>query len=266
MDEANLTKSLEALAGVEDDVEAVEREVEILRLSKLSPIYATRNKAIVGIPEFWKVVLSQHSDFANYVRAADLKYVDCINSISVKWPCTDDTTADNREFSITIDFEGIEGDFDSQVVTKVFKIEHDVSKLRYKGKATEEELLRDEELGFLTSTPCEIKWPKSFNHINPGLVVDKSTVEGKKNYRTGMKSLFAWFKWTGLKLGKEFPNGDGLAALFRDDIFPNCTKYYTEAQIDLEDENIEEEDMSDEPLQLDSDFDDYERDSKRHKA
>ncbi|SCV03233.1 LANO_0G02960g1_1 [Lachancea nothofagi CBS 11611] len=270
VEEEKLSKSLEALAKVEDDVEVVEKEIELLRASKLAPIYESRKKAISGINGFWKVVLSQHSDFANYVRAGDLKYIDCIKSLDVKWLCVERKDADHRDFSATFEFEGIEGDFEAQSITKIFKIEHDTSKFRYRGKRTEEDDFRDEELGFLSSEPCEIKWPKSLDRVNPSLLVDKSSIEGKKNYRTGMKSFFSWFKWTGLKIGKEFPNGDGLASLLCDDIFPNCTKYYTEAQVDLEDENLEDEDLSDEPLQLDlsgseSDSEQRESDTKRQK-
>ncbi|SCU99378.1 LAME_0G02938g1_1 [Lachancea meyersii CBS 8951] len=250
--EDKLTNSLEALARVEDDIDVVEKEVEIIRLRKMAPLYELRGKAITGVDGFWKVVLSQHSDFANYVRAADLKYIDCIKSIEMKWMCLEDNKLDHRNVAISFEFDGIDGDFEAQIVTKYFKIENDITKFKYTGKRTEEDDLRDGELGFLTSEPCQIKWPKSFNNINPSLVSDKSTAEGKKNYRTGMKSFFSWFKWTGLKVGKEFPNGDGLANLLADDIYPNCTKYYTEAQVDLEDENIDDEDLSNGPIELES--------------
>lgn len=242
-----------ALAEIENDVEGVEKETELLRLEKLSPVYLKRKAAIAGIPGFWKVVLSQHSDFANYVRAADLKYIDCIFDIEVQWHCVRDKEADNRDFTVTFTFDEIPGDFEAQSVSKAFRIEHDTTKFLYRGKRTEEDDYNDEELGFLTSEPVSIVWPKSYDGINPALVKDKTTTEGKRNYRTGMKSFFAWFNWTGLKPGKEFPNGDGLASLLSDDIFPNCTKYYTEAQIDLEDENVDDEDLSDEPFNLGSD-------------
>ena len=52
-----------------------------------------------------------------------------------------------------------------------------------------------------------------------------------------MKCLFGWFRWTGLRPGKEFPHGDSFATLFIDDLYPYCVKYFTEAQRDLEDEN-----------------------------
>ncbi|CEP64383.1 Vps75p LALA0_S11e02828g [Lachancea lanzarotensis] len=252
MVEDRLTRSLDALGGVEDDIEKVEKEVELIRLSKLSPIYERRSRAISGVDGFWKVVLSQHSDFANYVRAADLKYVDCIKSIDIKWLCLENKNKDYRDVAISFEFEGIDGDFEAQVVTKYFTIEHDTSMFKYRGKRTEEDDLRDQELGFLTSKPCAIKWPKSYDGINPSLVSDKTSAKGKKDYRTGMKSFFSWFMWTGLKIGKEFSNGDGFANLLTDDIFPNSTKYYTEAQVDLEDENIDDEDISDGPIEMDS--------------
>ena len=71
------------------------------------------------------------------------------------------------------------------------------------------------------------------------MIKDKRSPEGKKKYRQGMKTIFGWFRWTGLKPGKEFPHGDSLASLFSEEIYPFCVKYYAEAQRDLEDEEGE---------------------------
>lgn len=221
----------------------------------MKPIYAKRDEMIAKIPSFWKIVLSQHSNFANFIRASDFKYVDCIDNVEVKWD-------QDANYNITIKFNEIQGDFPSQTVTKAFKIakiENDM-----KGK-TEEDLEDDEEgeeadvIEKLVSKPVDIIWPKSYDHINPAKIEDKKSTEGKRNYRTGMKTLFGWFKWTGLKPGKEFPNGDSLAELFAEDLYPYCVKYYTEAQRDLEDEMSdasEEGDSAEEPLDISDDDDD----------
>lgn len=242
---------MEALASWEDGMEEVEKDVELFRLRKVAPLYERRNVLIKDIPGFWSIVLNQHSDFANYVRASDFKYIDAIKAIEIKWLCLDDSTVNPRNFELTVEFNGIDGDFEKQIVTKVFEIEHDVSKIRYREKRTEEDDALDEELGYLTSKPVDIKWPKSYDEINPDLITDKRSSVGKRNYRSGMKSFFGWFRWTGLKPGKEFPNGDGLANLFIEELYPYCIKYYTDAQRDVADESESDEEASDEPIQLD---------------
>lgn len=235
------------LADTEDAVEAMEKEIELYRLEKMRPIYAIRDKFIEKIPSFWKVVLSQHSNFANYIRASDFKYVDCIDRVTVDWD-------KDGNYSITIKFNGIEDDFPSQTVIKPFKLVKIENDLKGEEKSNDED--EDEELDEiekLISEPVDVIWPKSYDNINPAKIKDKKSAEDKKNYRTGMKTIFGWFKWTGLKPGKEFPDGDSLAELFVEDLYPYCVKYYTEAQRDLEDEmsdDGEAGDSAEEPLDI----------------
>ncbi|CAD6642344.1 CDG_1a_G0044700.mRNA.1.CDS.1 [Saccharomyces cerevisiae] len=217
-------KAFLGLAKCEEEVDAIEREVELYRLNKMKPVYEKRDAYIDEIAEFWKIVLSQHVSFANYIRASDFKYIDTIDKIKVEWLALESEMHDTRDFSITFHFHGIEGDFKEQQVTKVFQIQ--------KGKD-------DQEDGILTSEPVPIEWPQSYDSINPDLIKDKRSPEGKKKYRQGMKTIFGWFRWTGLKPGKEFPHGDSLASLFSEEIYPFCVKYYAEAQRDLEDEEGE---------------------------
>lgn len=234
-------------------MELVENKVELYKIKLTTPVFEKRDKLLNDIPFFWNIVLSQHSDFANYIRASDFKYIEAIKSVRVRPLVLEDETASPRDFKITFDFNEIDGDLPSQSVTKVFKIEKDISKIQVKKHRTPEDDELDAELGFLTSEPVNVEWPKSYEKITPHLIADKTTPEGKKNYRTGMKTFFAWFKWTGLKPGKEFPNGDSLANLFNEELYPYCVKYYTEAQRDVIDESeadTDEED-SDQPLKLD---------------
>ncbi|CCE62086.1 hypothetical protein TPHA_0B04160 [Tetrapisispora phaffii CBS 4417] len=223
------SKAFLQLAESELKVDQIEKDVEEYRLSKMKPLYVERDLIIEKIPDFWKIVLSQHSDFANYLRASDFTYVDCIEDVKVNWETVD-------KFSITIKFSGIEGDFEAQTVTKHFSRQRviDDGNTGRKGNEEEEE---EEEGELLSSEVVDIKWPNKYDKINPDKIEDKKSNEGKKNYRTGMKSLFAWFRWTGLKPGKEFPHGDSFVTLFVEDLYPYCVKYYTEAQRDLEDEN-----------------------------
>lgn len=240
------------LAECEDEMALAENEAELYKIKLMAPVFDKRDKLIEKIPFFWNIALTQHSDFSNYVRASDFKYIEAIKKIVVKPLALEDEECTARDFQITIEFNEIKGDLKAQHVSKVFKIEKDVSKILIKKNRTAEDDELDADLGFLTSEPVNIDWPKSYDNINPELISDKSTPEGKKNYRTGMKTFFAWFKWTGLKPGKEFPNGDALANLFNEELYPYCVKYYTEAQRDVMDESDgDSEDDSDAPLDLD---------------
>jgi len=187
----------------------------------------------------------------------------------VSWDVSDPnaTTSNPGDFSITFEFNSLDDDFPAQTVVKKFKLESfDPEEIATKSKSKKKNIedSDDEDVGDeterLVSENVDIIWPNSYESINPSKIQEKKTPEGKKNYRAGMKSFFGWFKWTGRKPNKEFPNGDDFARLFSDDIFPYAVKYYTEAQRD----GLEEDDDSDasEPLDL-SDNDDDTRGTKR---
>lgn len=166
-------------------MEKAEEDIESYRLKKLAPLYARRDEIIQRIPGFWRVVLSQHDEFADHIKASDFKYVDAIKSIVVHWKTFQD-------YEIEFKFNAIEGELKEQTIKKHF-------------------LLKDEKL---TSEAIDIGIP--------------ATAE--------RKSFVDWFNWTGVSNTKEFPDGGELAALFSEDIYPYCVKYYTEAQRDVEDE------------------------------
>ncbi|CCH58370.1 hypothetical protein TBLA_0A05770 [Henningerozyma blattae CBS 6284] len=232
-EEDPISKAFLGLAECEIETNKVEKKIEEYRLTQLKPIYTKRDEIISNIPGFWKIVLSQHNDFANYIRASDFKYIDNIESIKIDW-------INSNNFHIIIKFQGIRDDFPEQTIAK---------KCQRIIKEESDDLDEDIEEQII-SEKSEIVWPKSYNHINPELIEDKTTKEGKKNYRMGMKSFFGWFKWTGLKPGKEFPHGDGLIQLIVDDLYPYCVRYYTEAQRDLADEASDSGSSEDEPLDL----------------
>lgn len=77
------------------------------------PHYGERDEIIARIPNFWKIVLSQHDDFANYVRAADFKYIDAIQLLQVKWQSP-------RDFDIKIGFQQVDQELPAQTVEKHF--------------------------------------------------------------------------------------------------------------------------------------------------
>lgn len=258
-----ISKAFSDLADYEADVAKVEDEIELYRLKNMQPMIDRRDKIIDAIPEFWKIVLSQHTNFADYVRASDFKYIDAIKKVKVDWLVLEDAKEYSiGDFRLTIEFGEIKGDFKAQTVKKTFRL---IKKEQGNDKdEDEDDVLEDEQL---VSEPTEIEWPLSYNNINPSLITDKRSKEGKKNYRQGMKSLFGWFKWTGRKPGKEFPHGDSLATLFSEDLYPYCVKYYTEAQRDLEDEEDEdsEDNSSEEPLDLGDELEQDEGSEKKRR-
>lgn len=233
------------LAQNELKVEKIDKEVEQYKIRKMESVYSERDTLIEKIPSFWKIVLSQHLDFANYIRASDFKYIDAIEKITVKYDADIEKIG---SFSISFHFNEIKDDLVSQVVTKTFTLTKEVPASKNKDDESDEDDLEHEEV--LVSEPCTIQWPKEYNSINPDLITDKKSSEGKKNYRQGMKSFFGWFRWTGQKPGKEFPHGDSLATLFSEDLYPYCVKYYTEAQRDFADEASYSEDSSEEGIDL----------------
>lgn len=239
-------------------------------------IFQKRSQFIQKIDKFWHVVLSQHPEFAEFVRAEDFKYIELIKDIYVEWEASrkDDDSVNPGNFSITFKFAKSEenDNFSEQEVTKNFQFEqldqeelikNNVSSKNSKTYSTQNDSEDNDDDFDLTekliSTDTGIIWPKSYYAINPSFIQDKKSQQGKKNYRTGMKSFFGWFKWTGRKPGKEFPNGDEFAKLLSEDIFPNAVKYYTEAQRDGLEEEIDSD--ASEPLDL-SDEDDEENTSQ----
>lgn len=226
------------LAKIEEQMERAERQAEIARLRSVQQLYDQRRAYTASIDGFWQIVLTQHPEFSEYVSSEDLKYVEQISNIHIQWDIAApdaDEAADPGDFAITFEFSARGSDFPAQTVTKEFKLEQ--VDPHTAGPVGDDDSETEPETQKLVSESVEIVWPRSYDSINPGKIQDKKTPEGKKRYRAGMKSLFAFFRWTGLKPGKEFPNGEELARLFSEDIFPYAVKYYTEAQRDgLEEE------------------------------
>lgn len=224
-----LSKALRDLSDIEEKLEKIDEQVNKYRISITEPVYDQRYEIISKIPNFWKTVLQVHSDFADFIPVSDFKYVDLIKNIKL-------TMLNNTDFTLKFEFLKSDG-FPEQTIEKTFTLCKDITKLKYTNKLTDEQLLDMSEFGFLTSEPVDITWPQDYDSINPSILsANPKDANFKKNYRQGMKTFFAWFSWTGLKHGKEFPNGDGLANLFMEDIYPHCLKHYIEAKRDIEDE------------------------------
>lgn len=240
-DAERLEKSLVALAECEQLMDKAEKDAEIYRIKHTQSIYQKRREIVLKIPQFWYIVLAENDDFAEYVGAEDLKYLEVINDIYVHHKVADlDDPKDRTTFSITISFKDEVNEralVPAQTVTKTFTTE-----------------VEDGE-EHLFSEPVSVEWPEELARINPVTIKEgkrELSGEEKKQYRAGMKSFFAWFAWTGRKPGKEFRNGEDLARLVTEDLFPYAVKYYTEAlpggeeDSDVDSSEGEELDISDE--------------------
>ncbi|XBW37311.1 hypothetical protein QEN19_002893 [Hanseniaspora menglaensis] len=225
-----LSKALRDLSDIEGKLEKIDDQVNQYRISITAPVFEERYNVISNIPNFWKTVLETHSEFSDFIPVSDFKYLELIKNIKVN-------TISNSDFSITFEFDQLQkANFPKQKITKIFKLSKDINDLKYTSKLTDEQLMDMQEFGFLTSEPVDIVWPSDYDSINPKKISSKTDPNFKQNYRAGMKTFFSWLNWTGLKHGKEFPNGDGLANLFMEDIYPHCLKHYIESKRDFEDE------------------------------
>lgn len=228
-DEAEtLSGALARLAENEQKMGDADKDAEIYRIKKTQGIYAQRRAIIADIPQFWYIVLAQNDDFAEHIRAEDLKYLDYVSDIYVHFDIADsDDVLNYRDFSITISFKDDSGVVPTQTVKKLFKVEVE------NGEET------------LFSEAADVQWPQELQDICPATIRQNKngeyTAEQKKLYRQGMKSFFAWFEWTGRKPAKEFRSGEDLTRLILDDLFPNAVRYYAEA---IKNDNFSSEDSS----------------------
>lgn len=238
-EDEQLSKTLAELAKCEQAMGDAEKDVEIYRIKKTQNIYASRREITSAVPKFWYIVLAENDSFGDYILPEDFKYLEFITDIYVHYDVAEHDDKDRyRDFSITFKFQDDKGRIESQTVTKKFKVD-DVD--------GEEEL---------TSEPVSIKWPEELMDICPAKVKENKkesgyTPEEKKRYRQGMKTLFAYFDWTGKAPGKEFKCGADLTRLIAEDLFPNSVRYYVEAinadqGSDVDSSEGEELDISDE--------------------
>lgn len=204
-----LSKTLAQLAECEQKMGDAEKEVEIFRIKKTQAIYADRRAILAAVPQFWYIVMAQNDDFAEYVPAEDLKWMDFVEDIYVEYPLTG---KHHRDFVLSVTFGG---EVPKQTVKKAFFVHEEDGEEK------------------LTAEGAAVEWPAELADVCPATIraqkKDQFTADQKKRYRQGMKSFFAFFEWTGEKPGKEFKAGEDLARLIVDDIFPNAVRYYVEA-------------------------------------
>lgn len=252
---ANLEKCLVELASCEQEMDQAEKDAEVYRIKNTQKIYESRRQILKRIPQFWYIVLAENDDFAEYLAPEDLQYLETITDVYIHHKVVDTGDVKHyRDFSITISFEDKASE-DHAIIIKQEITKH-FSTVMEDGEEK------------LVSEPAAVEWPHDLGSINPKLIKKRAdggdlSKDEKKNYRAGMRSLFAWFDWTGARPRKEFRSGDDLARLILDNIFPYAVKYYTEA---LPNDDDDEFDSSEEGEELDISDDDSEPEPKKQKT
>ncbi|GME78518.1 unnamed protein product [Ambrosiozyma monospora] len=275
-----LEKVFKQLSTIETQVDEVDQQVQKFKIWKTEPIYKSRRDLLSQIPKFWYVVLAEHEDFQEYIRTEDMKYLEFIKEIYVSrvtkvnadegegegkvTEAKSEDEVDPGQFSITFKFEAPSTQ-DSPHKNHNHTHNHNNETIETQTVTKHFTTIKNPETGetSLRSKPAPIAWPTEFNKINPRKLKTKAksehrklTTQEKKNYRVGMKSFFAFFDWTGEKPGKEFRNGEELASLIADEIFPAAVDYYTVAAANggvEEDEGDDEAGTSSEELDLSDD-------------
>lgn len=266
-------KAFLKLQKIENEIQRADSQVEQYKNKIFTPIYSRRREYLEAIPKFWYIVLAQHDDFQEYISIEDMKYLELISDLYVefwdetKFDSSDEiteTTIPKKGFTITLSFKNVNDE------NKDNKIKEQTVKKRF-------EWVLDPMTGSrkLESDPVEIEWPIVLSNMDPVLLKKKAkdegrplTAEEKKKYRKGMRSFFSFWQWTGRKPGKEYRNGEELATLIAEDIFPAALDYYVLASPGLGGQDDDEDDESGEELDLSEQEeadDENHREAKRRK-
>lgn len=262
----NIEKSLNLLQKLESEIQNADAQVEQFKNKLFTPIYTKRRNLLNNIPDFWYIVLAQHEDFQEYISVEDMKYLELITDLFVDfWDNTKidaDDSLPQKGFDITVKFKNSDksdNKIKEQTIVKKF------------------EWILDLETGSrkLKSDSVRMEWPEQLKSIDPLLIKEKIKTEGrkmtsdeKKKYRQGMRSFFSFFEWTGEKPGKEYRNGEELAMLICDDIFPGALDYYVLAAPGFGENGAgnsdedEDDDEEDEETGEELDLSDEERDEE----
>lgn len=104
-----LLENLNKLSVWEQEMDKVEKEVDVYRLKLAQPMYANRRSILKKIPKFWYIILAENDEFSDYASPEDLKYLEFIDDIYVHYPVVDNdsgtSTNNPRDFDITISFK-----------------------------------------------------------------------------------------------------------------------------------------------------------------
>ncbi|CCG82506.1 Nucleosome assembly protein [Taphrina deformans PYCC 5710] len=192
-------KVFASLQNLESRFHDAEQELLRKQVELYKPLYSERDPLLDQIPKFWVTVIEEKEELEELFNLEDSKLIDHLKSLQVSRE-----DADPRNFTISMAFE--ENDFlDSShlVLSKSFTHNDD----------------GDQEY---TSKPVEIKWKKDITTQPDG----------------GRPSFFSFFAWTG---GEEdvFLQGEEVALILADEVYPDALKTWTDAQ------NVDSEDDSD---------------------
>lgn len=234
---------IQGLLDCSNQIEKIEKDLEMLKIQKLQKVYNQRSKFTSKIPKFWYQVFSIHEDFAEYIPPADTRYFEYLKNLSVEWAAAEPLDTQNSKltdlgsFKITFEFECDKPDIiDSQIIVKNFK-----SKTWQDTEKQDENSIGETDHN-LISDKVEVKWPSELT----------------KSSKNSKKSFFSIFEWTSVK-DQSGPksctniNVEDFINLIVGDIFPNADKYFTLAQQDMLIDELNNSDESELELNISDD-------------
>ncbi|GMH39654.1 hypothetical protein BSKO_07552 [Bryopsis sp. KO-2023] len=232
-DDQELLKALEEMDDCQDDLDKVNDEAsdKVMKIQQeynkiREPLYVKRNAIIRKIPEFWKTALHNHPTFRDVITEDDESALFYLTEVLVE---------------------------DAEDMKSGFKI---VFKFGPNPFFKDRELLKTvafSEEGTVTVDGTPPQWLEG---MGPN---DKPSAGGHKRSRPNTYSFLQWFAEAGVM---ENGHQDEVAAIIRDEIWPNPLKYYQEDEDDdydvsyPADGQVDQEEYDDEDFDEDDDDDD----------
>ena len=206
---------LSQLNKIEEDFSAAEDELLKHQTKLFTPLYEKRDPLIRQVPKFWATVFEESDDLSELIGVEDQALLSHLVEVKVR------RGENPKDFTITMEFAKDNGfvENDHLVLEKSFK-----SSTEHEGHE-------------LSSTPVDIKW-----------------IEGRDLTKdsSGRPSFFTFFAWTGNEKDV-FGEGEEVALVIAESMYPDALKIWTDAQeidsdegsVDIDSEEDAEED--DEP-------------------
>ena len=199
---------LSELNSVESEFHEAETRLLKEQVKLFTPLYEKRDPLTRKVPKFWATVFEESDNLAELIGIEDQQLLSHLIELKVRR-----ADEDPRGFTVTMEFDK-ENEYlqeDSLILTKAFKVRD------------------DSDDGNLSSTPTTINW-----------------VEGKDLTKdsSGRPSFFTFFAWTGDDKDV-FQEGEEVALVLADQLYPDALKIWTDSQeidSDIESVDIDSED------------------------
>jgi len=208
-------KTLEEIDKCQNEIDALNEKAseEILGIERnynrlKKPHFEKRNDIIKKIPNFWVTTFVNHPQLSPLI---DDEEVDCLQYVT-KIEVED---FEHIKFGFKINFYFEEGNpyIENEVLTKEFSMGTN---------------------GEHKSTSTQIRWKKDQNLCQKKKKDPKASNSRKRGYEE-QKKFFDWF------VDNEDPQGDDIADIIKDDIWPNPLQYYLVPDVDGEENGLEDE-------------------------